>query len=288
MKVFFSGYYMVFRLHWFYFGITLGMCEYGYFGKCYNQCLTNCKSCYSDSCVCLLCKSGYLGQYCTEACRKGMWGEQCKNYCSPNCDSNKRCNVTTGDCLGDCRAGFYGPKCETKCKIGTWGKNCLSNCSPNCDSNQSCDILTGDCLGACKAGYLGPQCQTLCPPGLYGLDCQDNCSENCLHPCDSTDGHCSPCRPGYEGESCQKAVPLRRKEETSNSFNFVHFGIGVASLAVAVAIVFGILVLRRSLLGRRRTRVCNIYNQPDVISSDMNQYVNNQNQSELEEHPYQN
>ncbi|XP_055884847.1 multiple epidermal growth factor-like domains protein 10 isoform X4 [Biomphalaria glabrata] len=241
MKVFFSGYYMVFRLHWFYFGITLGMCEYGYFGKCYNQCLTNCKSCYSDSCVCLLCKSGYLGQYCTE-----------------------------------------------ECKIGTWGKNCLSNCSPNCDSNQSCDILTGDCLGACKAGYLGPQCQTLCPPGLYGLDCQDNCSENCLHPCDSTDGHCSPCRPGYEGESCQKAVPLRRKEETSNSFNFVHFGIGVASLAVAVAIVFGILVLRRSLLGRRRTRVCNIYNQPDVISSDMNQYVNNQNQSELEEHPYQN
>lgn len=46
-----------------------------------------------------------------------------------------------------------------------------------------------------------------CMHGTFGLNCQYNCSGNCLHeePCNSTDGTCTSCSPGWDTFWCNKS-----------------------------------------------------------------------------------
>lgn len=46
-----------------------------------------------------------------------------------------------------------------------------------------------------------------CLHGTFGLNCQYNCSGNCLdeEPCNSTDGTCTYCSPGWDTLWCNKS-----------------------------------------------------------------------------------
>lgn len=69
-----------------------------------------------------------------------------------------------------------------------------------------------------------------CLNGTFGLNCQYNCSGNCLdeEPCNSTDGTCTSCSPGWDTVWCNKSkTDLKRLVLISiaekKNFNYKNF-----------------------------------------------------------------
>uniref|UniRef100_A0A8W8NPK4 protein-tyrosine-phosphatase n=1 Tax=Magallana gigas TaxID=29159 RepID=A0A8W8NPK4_MAGGI len=191
-------------------------CEVGYYGRnCTNKC-DHCKNSVTcgvqnGECDALGCiNDGYQPPLC-KACNDGKYGMNCRFNCSRHCLNDKVCNKIDGSCQY-CADGYKGIKCNTTCETGKYGKGCSQNCGA-CLNSTVCNHITGTCGLGCEPGWQKTDaCTTVsllfiaCLNGTFGLNCQFNCSGNCLdeEPCNSTDGTCTSCSPGWDTVWCNK------------------------------------------------------------------------------------
>ncbi|XP_062574582.1 multiple epidermal growth factor-like domains protein 10 isoform X1 [Saccostrea cucullata] len=132
----------------------------------------------------------------------GVYGEDCNQTCSDKCQ-DRRCNITTGRCLG-CIPGYQGARCSQVCDKYSYGLGCTLLCC-NCSDGDPCHHVNGKCLSGCSEGWTGEKCQAECSAGFYGKNCGQRCSENCFvtNRCDRFTGECmEKCKPGWETPRC--------------------------------------------------------------------------------------
>ena len=58
-----------------------------------------------------------------------------------------------------------------------------------------------------------------CKAGFYGLNCSGVCGQCAKGPCDVISGHCSEslCKPGWQGQLCDKGERERERERVNNT-----------------------------------------------------------------------
>ncbi|XP_056002246.1 multiple epidermal growth factor-like domains protein 10 isoform X2 [Ostrea edulis] len=133
-----------------------------------------------------------------------FYGENCDQPCPDKCQE-KRCNISTGYCLG-CIPGYQGFRCSQVCDKQAYGLGCSSSCG-NCSDGEPCHYQNGTCPRGCNAGVYGETCQIPCQTGFYGKNCGQRCSENCkvTNRCSRFTGECDGgCKPGWKMPTCQR------------------------------------------------------------------------------------
>uniref|UniRef100_K1QG63 protein-tyrosine-phosphatase n=1 Tax=Magallana gigas TaxID=29159 RepID=K1QG63_MAGGI len=179
--------------------------------KC-GHCLNN-STCHFENGTCLKgCAAGFRTHKCQTPCNEGTYGANCSFNCSGNCFDGKACDKVNGNCRS-CAVGYQGLKCEKNCDARKYGKACSESCGA-CLHSTICNHITGDCGLGCEPGWQKTaQCKTgnylivtTCKNGTFGLNCKYNCSGNCQdeEPCNSTDGTCASCSPGWDTLWCNK------------------------------------------------------------------------------------
>uniref|UniRef100_A0A8W8MJG9 EGF-like domain-containing protein n=2 Tax=Magallana gigas TaxID=29159 RepID=A0A8W8MJG9_MAGGI len=142
-------------------------------------------------------------------CRKsGYFGIDCNLRCPANCQE-KRCNITTGYCLG-CLPGYKDQSCKHICDKMTYGLECALKCS-ECRNGTSCHHVNGTCTHGCADGLYGDMCQKECPVGYYGKNCLQQCSKNCYvtSRCDRVTGQCDRgCKQGWRTTTCDQKCEI--------------------------------------------------------------------------------
>ncbi|KAF6384646.1 hypothetical protein mRhiFer1_004359 [Rhinolophus ferrumequinum] len=135
-------------------------------------------------------------------CLDHTFGHDCNLSCE-DCMNGGRCQEGKSGC--SCPVGWAGILCNERCPKGFFGKNCKREC--NCANSGHCHRVYGVCV--CEPGRYGRFCHLNCPKGVYGAGCSSECQcveENTLE-CNAKNGSCT-CKAGYQGNRCQKAIPL--------------------------------------------------------------------------------
>ncbi|KAA0200586.1 hypothetical protein FBUS_04398 [Fasciolopsis buskii] len=127
--------------------------------------------------------------------------------CPRGCSARGRCDPRTRQC--QCHSGYSGPACEqelTICPSGLTGPGCKQDIDECLSGESGCEQLCLNEFGsfrcACNDGYEpDPQNPKRCV----------RISETCQSRCVSGQGDCNQnnrcvCRPGYEGEWCDRDV----------------------------------------------------------------------------------
>lgn len=171
----------------------------GYFGRgCAGRCPGPCPKACDIQGHCTVCsRPGVRLPNCTVECDTGFYGLHCKNTC-PEC-RDSACDPESGECR-HCRfPGLRLPFCSNSCLPGTFGMDCKGRCPLAC--GQNCDFITGNCL-KCDYGQ-GPQCLVNCASEENIEACERYCLGRCLTWCNSSNGMCAVCSPGYKLPYCK-------------------------------------------------------------------------------------
>ena len=169
-------------------------CLPGFTGKDCDIFINNCEDnlCENDAdCLSLanvyicLCKPGTIGKYCENSANKCA-GHKCMNgACQPNAaDTHYTCK---------CQSGYEGKYCDRK----------INKCSGGLCGNGTCIDLLDKYECSCPQGFRNSNCQETSYCSMLATQCV---IENTLACLKHSGGSRCQCKPGFEGDKCEKAM----------------------------------------------------------------------------------